>query len=389
MGSIISHLIHSIEALERGSFEEALYSADEAIQVNKNSFWGWYLGAISLAFLQDESSFIFYFEKAKKILPGSIYFKYLKVYMDILRDSEVDAIIELTELAYEKNGWFAHELLEKIRSGNSLRKHALQGNIGKFVLIPNLKKELMLMKKNREKKKLNSNQSLLKVYFIFFSVICCFTGIFFGLRHLFFLKKENAQQELKNIHIPSKVSILRNLSARNFLYTYTNPKDIINDFEIAKQRIKEKKINQGRYFLQRILHSNADFATKEKSRIFTGFIPQVFFEEFDDPITPNQILKESKFYENSQVLWQGIIKSNNINETGKQFEIIIDEETHKVVIDAFLKEKIPNVKIKPYREYAKKNKLSSQEKSIVIFGKFKGLIGKEKRIYIELDRVWL
>ena len=385
------HLISSIEALERGSFEEALSNADEVTEANKNNFWGWYLGAISLAFLKDESSFIVYFEKTKEILPESVYFKYLQVYVDILQNNEINAIVLLTKLVDDKNGWFARSLLEKIRSGNSLKKYALQGNIGKFILIPNLKRELMLVNKNKNIQKDNNTSRLLQICFIFFSVLCCLTGIFFGLHYLNFFEKETYQHKLNNIHIPSKVNILKNLSARNFLYTYTDPKDIVNDFKKAKRQLKEKKINQSRYFLQRILHSNADFATKEKSKIFINFIPQVFFEEFDDSISPNQILKEPKFYENSQILWQGFIQSNQTNEAGKQFEIAVSEEIQKIVVDAFLKEKKSGIKVKPYREYVQNNKKASsiRKKSVVIFGRFKGLIGKEKRIYIELDRIWL
>ena len=41
-------------------------SSDQIIQENKKNFWGWYLGAITLAFLKETSSFHFYLESAKK-----------------------------------------------------------------------------------------------------------------------------------------------------------------------------------------------------------------------------------------------------------------------------------------------------------------------------------
>ncbi len=399
MESIASHLIHSVDSLEKGSFEEALKRANEVIQLNRNNFWGWYLGAISLAFLKDKSSLIFYFEKANQILPDSIYLKYLKVYLNILEDHEISAIVELTSLLDSKNAWLARELLEKIRSGNKLKEYTKNGNVGKFILIPDLKKELLSINKHNKKldttkqnkkrnlffKKVNKNYNL--VVFILIGIFG-----FLGLLYYFYsLKNEKSLHNFDNILIPTKVNILRNLSSKKFLYSYTNLQKIIADFEKAKQLLKIKKVNQSRYILQRIIHSNADFSTKEKSKIFMSFIPQIVFEEFNDPVKAAQLVKEPLFYIGSQVLWKGIVKSHQSDKIGTQFKIIVKEKEKSFMIDAFIRQKKINSEWQPYQKYIKpKDKKDLfQNKNIVIFGKFRSLVGEKKQIYIELDKLWL
>ena len=405
MESIASHLIQSVEALEKGSFQKALRYADRAIEMNKKNFWGWYLGAISLAFLKDQTSFRFYLERAGDILPGSAYFKYLKVYSYILEDNEADAVIELTSLLDAQNGWFAHSLLEKIRSGEKLKEQASKGDIGQFVLIPNLKQELKAMdakdarphrmfsksKKFRRKKYEGRSGVPYRTLMAVFASSCLIAGLIFLFFHTNFFETKMSHSHEGKIKIPAKVNILKDLAPRSFLYRYEHPHEMISDFKRAKNLLRDKKVNQARYLLQRILYSNADFATKEKTKIFLGFIPKLLVEEFDDPINPSQLLKHPKYYEGSQVLWEGVTRSTQTSEGGRQFEVTIYEKEKSFSVSAFIRSKENPDQWESYQNYKKTldSKAQPQEKQIVIFGRFKGLIGKQKHIYLELDRLWL
>ena len=143
MSSVPSQLISSLDALEEGSFEDALFYADHVIKLNDKNFWGWCLGAIALGYLKDNSALAFYLKKASDILPNSSYVKYLKAYQYMTEARQADAVVELAGLVEGPNGWFARDLLEKIRLGKGIQRAVDQGDLGTFILLPDLKKELL------------------------------------------------------------------------------------------------------------------------------------------------------------------------------------------------------------------------------------------------------
>lgn len=170
-------------------------------------------------------------------------------------------------------------------------------------------------------------------------------------------------------------------------YSYKDRQQLIDDFEMAKKIIGEGKVNQARFLLQRIILSNADFKSKEKSKIFLNFIPNVSYQDFHDPIALKNISKYSNFYFDSIVLIEGKIFKEVDGDNGKILSALVNEDKEKYLVDAFLPTAKREKNWLPYQEYHKKQE-NNKEKMAILFGKFKGLIGQPPRIYLELEKIW-
>ena len=218
------------------------------------------------------------------------------------------------------------------------------------------------------------------------------TGIAFTIFFYFDVKYFETPPKWEKLEISPKTRILSKISPRQFIFSYKEPQDIIHDFEKAKSFLRLKKVNQSRYLLQKILNSNADFQAKEKSKIFLNFIPELSVEEFDDPVNPDQIITEPIHYQYAQILWEGKVHSNKVKGNGRELEILVNYNQVEYIVHAFISLGELDSRWKPYDSF--KNKadqkvLKTTSGEVVLFGKFKGLIGNQKKIYIELNRVWL
>lgn len=209
---------------------------------------------------------------------------------------------------------------------------------------------------------------------------------------VFFLPQRSRNQKIsqqwqntQKLQIEEWANIL--YKGKDVLYVYNDREQLIADFNRAKKIIRDGKINQARYLLQRILLSNADFKTKEKSRLFLGFIPDVAYENFHDPVTLKNISKEPQFYLDVLLLQEGKILSEQDVENGKIFSALVTEDDKEYLIDTFFPLKQEEKNWLPYEEFQKKQK-DSGEKMAIFYGKFKGFSGTPKKIYIELKKMW-
>ena len=416
MTLLLSQLISAIDLLEEGAFENALSISDEVIQTNAKNFWGWYLGAIALGYLQNHSSFAFYLQKASEILPDSSYIKYLKVYQCMIEDRQPDAVVELASLVDSPNGWFARKLLERIRLKKGVQRAIDKGDIGFFIILPDIRRELTLLYNNKQPEESTSQKKksvfsmvfkvfgffkflftkkraslifILLVFSILFSVFFLSHNYHWAYLLQYFSEASSDFEEWEKLEMSPETRVLPNVSPRQALYNYTNTKEIIDHFEEAKSLLKKKKVNQSRYNLQKILHSNADFQAKEKCKIFLSFIPDLAIEEFDDPVSPAQILKEPEYYQYAQVLWEGQIHSNKVKANGRQLEVLVRHQDINYIVHAFMQLEEFEQNKKPYHTFKNVKNTQGQPTDAVLFGKFKSLIGSPKKIYIELEKVWL
>ena len=139
-------------------------------------------------------------------------------------------------------------------------------------------------------------------------------------------------------------------SLRKVSYEFSNEKQVLEEFEKAKRLLKEKKVNQARFLLQRILHSNVDFNVKSKCKTFIGFIPDLLAEEFNDPLSPDALSNEPDFYMHSQVLWEAKLVSKHRVEGGNQIEAVFKYKDKDYFISGFMPEK-DSAQWRPYSEF--------------------------------------
>lgn len=174
------------------------------------------------------------------------------------------------------------------------------------------------------------------------------------------------------------------------LYRYETRNDLIEDFEKAREKMTSRFYNQARFLLQRILYSNADFKTKEKCKIFIGFIPEPDYRDFSDPVLPSEVMKSPEFYSGALVLWEGTVEQVRDMEQGKQVRLRVREGQTDFHAEVFYNSGEKSGKWLPYSEFEKtRNRVGENTQKGVIYGTFRGLVGSQKTIYIEALRMWM
>ncbi len=177
--------------------------------------------------------------------------------------------------------------------------------------------------------------------------------------------------------------------SRKILYEYTDKESVAKDFEAARDFLGKGRINRARFLLQRILYSNADFQTIEKTRIFISFIPEPAYQEFSDPLFPAAIVKHPEFYVDCLVLWQGRTMKFEETDGGRRLRLSVRDGDRDYIAEAFLKTEETGSNWRPYEDFKLEQKRSAQGGEAIIYGKFKGLVGAQKTIYLEPIRLWL
>ena len=393
-----SDLLKAFEALRFGKFESSLEIAQEVSKTDSKDYWSHFLGAVASAYLARREEFFFFLKKANDLSPDLAYTHYLNAYSALLSDDIEKALWYWTLLANEKEGWLAKELIERSRQSDELYTALEQGKVAEFIFLPDLEVEPGVEVENENIEKSNSEiestqkkniLQLLKKYFdvfrllVFFGLILAIIGLILFVPRFIKIKPKDTW---KRYTIHESVNVI--VQKEKPLYQYNNRKDLIKDFNMAKALLAKRKINQARYHLQRIILSNADFKSKEKSKVFLRFIPDVGYQDFADTITPQKIINEADFYANSIVLWEGSATKVENVEKGKIVRMVVRDGDKDYLVEAFMPSLKAKQNWKPYKDYLGEATLNSP-KPAVIYGKFKSLIGKNRIMYIELIKLWM
>ncbi|MDH5719407.1 MAG: hypothetical protein OEZ13_02185 [Spirochaetia bacterium] len=407
--------------IREGSFKEASDEAFEIIKNDGNNFWALFLGSVAYGFLDNRKYFLEYLEKAKELDPESPYLWYLMAYSALWEEDLEKALWFWTKITETSEGWLAKELIEKARKRNSLVKMANEGQISNFFILPDFFNEIkppdesqenakqkkvtiQSKKKTRrintstldtKKLKLKINQYQKTIFIVSFSALFFLLVFIFNdnIINLFNNQPTDIQSKDDNrwmkLSIESDASLSGSSVNPHPLYIYQNSENLVGDFNRAKQFLLEKKINQTRYYLQRILNSNADFKTKEKSKIFLKFIPEVDYEDFEDLLFVSEIRKEPEFFYDCLVLWEGRLVRLKDVENGKEIRMLINEKNVEYLVEGFLRTDEKKPTWLSHEEFKrKKYDISTGSQKAIVYGKFKGLLGAEKTVYLEIISFW-
>lgn len=401
-------MLEAFAAIRKGRFDEAFEISDAETRKNIDNFYGWYLAAVSLGFMDKRTTFQHYIERAALLEPDYPYISYLRAYTKLWNEDIEGALLEWTKLIDIDEGWLARDLIEKARKGANLLEKAVNGDISYFIVLPDFsefeseEKHVISEEKYSEKMPETRNRFFEKEKKTpFFSTAWIkYVLLFFVISVLIFTFKNKAWDYIESLQ-RSKPEIWRNFkidewaalvnlqNRENIKYEYKIKDRLIEDFENAKKMLAEKKINQARFLLQRIIQSNADFKTKEKSKIFLNFIPEPNYQDFSDPVFPDKILRYPDFYEGCLVLWQGSVLKMHDVDHGKEVRLLIKDADSDYIIDAFLQSKESKPDWLPFSDFQANKEISKTKPQAIIYGKYKGLVGDQKTIYLELIQLWM
>jgi len=396
-------LPEAFSAIRQGKFGRAFELADLELKDDPDSFWGWYLAAVALGFLDRRSSFLQYLDEAKIRNAQSPYVVYLRAYTHLWKENLEAALMDWTSLVDLEEGWLARELIEKARKGVNLVEKAGKGDIAYFIVLPDFIDGISRHQVESQdlddpgafgksggfslpRVALGWRAGALLVLVLLIGVAYVFRD---PLLHIVTFSENTPGQAWKNYKIDEWAALVNPQNKDSVKYVYKSKDRLIEDFEEAKKKLTDSKFNQARFLLQRILYSNADFKTKEKSKIFLNFIPEPDYQDFSDPVFPDKLMETPEFYSDCLVLWQGSVLKLKDVDHGKEVSLLIKDSNTEYLVDAFLQGKESKTNWLPFTDFQKKKEVREKKPQAIVYGKFKGIIGKQKKIYLELIQLWM
>lgn len=304
----------------------------------------------------------------QNLFPDSVYLRYFLAYLALLANREEEALYHYTQLADFKQGWLAREFIEKARQ-NQLLPLVEREKVSFFVPLPEEVTNNFLKFKIPHKLKFIYQSKI--IYFIFTIILLIVLASFF------FKPKQRAKAPWENLELDETAHIIPFGQGGN-PYRYENREDMKRDFLKARESMYANRFNKARYYLQRLIYSNADFRSREKAKIFLNFIPEPDYESFNDNIPAEDLLNESIFYTNCYLLWEGTMHVWKKENNGYRGSLVVRENDKNFLVELFWPQK---------ENDSKKDIRPNLPAKAIVFGQFKGLIGKQKLIYLEALRV--
>jgi hypothetical protein len=360
----------ALDHLKEGRFSEAWSLASNLAHNNPENYWAIFTGTVSLLYLDDLAGFTDWLTHLQKIDHESAYTRYISALSSLIANDEEKAIYDWTRVIDDEQGWLAVEWLKRIKDSAIHKELILRKQYAEFIVYPGQSVFIPNIELPPEKNKRK------KIFYYTASLICLLPVLL-----LFPFNSEEEISEIKNLSISEHASISKQAAA----FQYKSAKKLKQDFSQAKSYLKNGKINQARILWNRVILSNADFKSIEKAKIFLRFIPQPIDESFNDNVLLKNILKDPALYTDCFLLWNGKLISEKYVEGGRIFKIQIEENSNSKLIQGFLANDSSNL----VESLAKLRSKTSSFKEVAFLGQFKGEVGDNKDLYIELIKVWL
>ncbi|MBN8222634.1 MAG: hypothetical protein J0L53_17085 [Spirochaetes bacterium] len=405
----MNSLAAAFDLFRRGLFEESRVAALEIVEEEPQSFWAYYLAAVSSAFQPDLKEFEKHLSELDTFKTTNVYLHYLKAYYFLLRRDIEKALWHYLEITDDAEGWLARSLVKKFRKVKVLDDVAFR--VADFIVLPAELPPAMHTslrvadasgapgapgappaavakakpqagwqfdpEKKRPRPRARRVNPFVgfpyRIVFIAGFALFAAAGIFLFLR-----QNREAAKTIPDLQVADAAAVMPVVDPAKILYTYKTREGIIGDFEKAKLLLKERKVNQSRYLLNRLLHSNADFQTREKSRVFSGFIPDPEFSDFNDNIRLKDLFEHTKLRRDSVVVVSGELRDAAGETGGILYQLIAREGGEEYRVHAYKSTAVKE----------EKRPLAKAGETVQVYGRFKGLVGEQKAIYLEALRVW-
>jgi hypothetical protein len=395
----MTDLAAAFDLFRRGHFAAAREGALAIIAGNPNSFWAFYLAAVSAAFEPDLREFEKYLAELEAFQTKNVYLNYLKAYYALLQRDIEKALWHYLEIADDAEGWLAKSLIKKFRKLKELKN--IEFRVADFIVLPPELPPVIVItphsieqktamksgwqfataeKKAKRKPRLAWLSTLHDAFpygKVFITGLIVFIATAAGVL-IYQHRHARTQIAVPEMQIADSAAVMPVPDPKNILYRYRTRDAIIADFDRAKLLLKERKVNQSRFLLARLLNSNADFQTREKSRIYAGFISDPAYTEFNDNIALKELFTNIKLRRQSLVVVAGEVRDSASEPGGTLYQIIAKEDGAEYRLNVF---KATSV----IEEKANTKQAANQ---LQVYGRFKGVVGEQKAIYLEALRVW-
>ncbi len=378
--------------LRAGDFDKSLQMCRHLLAEDTKNFWASYLACVALGYLQNDEEFSRQLGHLRGLKNDSPYLNYLLAYEQLKYNDIEKALWLWAEIADSREGWLATELVELARTGKDLAQLA-QERISDFVILPEFLADLFHPEEPRKPEEVEpapvgkvdatpvKEGGTSKAVYVLLSSAFLIAAIALAIWR-WPTEQTRSTADYKRLTIHEYAHVLSGRKEKS-LFSYSDRKQLIGDFNQAKQELHRGKVNQARFLLNRIVQSNADFKSKEKSKVFLRFIPIPTYEDFKDSLEVSAVLLQPAFYRDCLVLWQGKINNLKTVDKGISLSLLIEEAEKSYLVEGFMVTQKPEQKIADLQSL----KADKPDKA-VIYGVFKGLVGDQRRPYVELIKLW-
>lgn len=410
----MANLAAAFDLFRRGLFLEAREQARSIIADEPQSYWAHYLAAVSSAFARDLRDFESRLEALDEFEVKNVYQYYLKAYYALLQHDIEKALWNYLEIANDKEGWLAKALIRKFRKIKEL--NGVEFHVADFIVLPAelppplqvevkpLQNKAQALPAEQEKSQPVAKKSSpgwqfgkpprkaagafataiaalpLRRMFIAATLLFATTAIVVVLWHHWRTTKKTTVR-VPDLQIADSAAVMPVVTGDSVLYKYKSRDQVISDFERAKQLLAARKVNQSLFLLNRLMFSNADFQTREKSRIFLGFIQEPDFRDFNDNLTLKDLFENVKLRRGSLVVASGELRDVAEENGGTMYQLIAKEGDEEYRISAFQAATIKE-------EKSGAHGANPGRTQVQLYGRFKGLVGAQQAIYVEVIRIW-
>jgi hypothetical protein len=390
----MANLAAGFELFRGGHFAEAGSVARQLIAERPADFWAHYLLTVASAFAREIPQFemsLSALENAQQDGHARIYLHYLQAWHALLARDTEKALWHYLQIADDAEGWLARSLIKKFRKQKEIPNPAFHA--ADYIVLPaslppqstkpvqNAAEETKVagwVYEPRKKKKLPLIR-LAKFSWARLSVALLMATV--GAAAILLYRHyslQPAKPEIPPLQVADSAAVMPVGKGARVLYSYRSRDAIISDFEKAKKLLGERKVNQCRFVLQRLIESNADFQSREKARIFLSFIPDLPFAEFNDNILLRDLFSDTKARTGSLILLSGELRDAATRSGATTYHFMVREGEREYLVQAYRDGSLPEEKLQT----------SDSKSHIQIYGRFRGLVGEQKTVYLEALRVW-
>jgi len=390
----MTSLTAAFDLFRRGVFGEARTEAIKIVAAEPQNFWAIYLIAVSSAFLGDLKDFEQQLTVLDEFSAKNVYLSYLKAYYALLQNDVEKALWNYLEIADEAEGWLARSLVKKFRKAREIKN--IEFRVADFIVLPatlppphplTAQPPFHVVERglgvrgwrfDSEKKKPRGGWSK-RLAIIPYRAVIITAIVFLAIAATYLLLKQKIENQklIPDMQVADSAAVMPVVDKNKILYTYRTREAIIRDFEDAKVLLKARKVNQCRYLLQRLVYSNADFQTREKARVFIGFIAEPAFTDFNDNVPLKDLFSAMRLRQGSLVVLAGELRDSASEPGGTLYQIIAREGGEEYLVHAFKSDAIKEEK-----------SLAGAKMPVQVYGRYKGLMGPQRAIYLEALRLW-
>lgn len=415
--------------MDRGDYENLVFEIKDYLKANPQSESGWLVASYCYGHLGNFSGFSECLERAIELNAQQTPVLYACAFRELHREQLEEALAIYLELVEKDPHSLASQIIERARVDENMINAARSGRFQEFMpplqLLPaateNKNRDSFardLSAKNEPINKLNTDPSIedakvaaaiaagnstqkkykpkqfFRYAFLFFLV----AGIFilgFVLYNEIHKEKPKSPPDFSIANSASLIPI----HSQKPLKIFSSREKLIKTFEEGKKALKNGNLNTARYLWNSVVHSNADFVSREKAQIYLNFIPQVDYSELKDNLSVSQILEEPVLRIGSYIICECEIITvkadrlssidNEKSANGVSLRLMSTEGKNDYMLEAFAE----NISFEKFTaRFLETPKAASRKKNqsdrIMVYGQFRTLVGKQKLPYIEVIRLW-